>query len=357
MEALGKYLSDARQKLHITVAQIAKDTNIAKKYLDALESEDYSIFPSETYLKGFLKSYAEYLKLDSKEVLRIYETIKIAESPTPIEKLLPKRKINFRPIISVAGLSAAFIIVIVVIVFSVKGLGDLAKNSGSNEKKVKKGSNTYVYKKDDPEMMLNLKKDDIIEFVNNGEKNKIKIKELTPVVKLLTNESANSEVILIKSFPVKIDLNNDKTFELVCYLNQWDNEKANITISSKNITAETQVAENTTSLQGSNAEVIGKNTQKNKIDFSVDIAAPALFRYKADNNQEIEKYYSENSKNAISANDNVVLWSSNAGNITLNFHTFNKTVKLGDAGEIVIKLLKWKQNSSGEYELEISNLN
>ena len=43
-------LTSARESLGYTVEQIARDTNIAKSYLNALEHEDFSVFPGETYL-------------------------------------------------------------------------------------------------------------------------------------------------------------------------------------------------------------------------------------------------------------------------------------------------------------------
>ena len=69
MDSLGKFLKETRINLDISLGQIAKDTNIAKKYLEAIENEEYSIFPGDTYLKGFLRSYCEYLKLDPNEII------------------------------------------------------------------------------------------------------------------------------------------------------------------------------------------------------------------------------------------------------------------------------------------------
>jgi cytoskeleton protein RodZ len=358
MESLGKYLKDARSKLNISLGQIANDTNIAKKYLESLENEDYSIFPSETYLKGFLKSYCEYLKLNSNEVLKKYETIKIAESQVPLEKLIPKRKFNLRPLITIGSFVLILIFIIGITTIITKTIKNINKNNILSDKKNKDSKQpvTYTYKKDDPEQVLNLKKGDIIEYVMDNEKYKLAIKELTPVVKILTNASTNSEIILIKSFPVKIDVNNDNTVELNLYLNQWDSDKANIIISSKEINPN-QSVENKISLEGENPQVLTKLVQKSRIDFTVDVNGPAFFRYKIDDNPEVEKFYTDKYNNNFSAVEKVILWTSNAGNVSINFQNFNKTLKLGEIGDIAVKLIKYKQNANNEYELEISNLN
>jgi hypothetical protein len=66
---------------------VSKDTNIVVKYLEALENEEFDKFPSETYLLGFLRSYAEYLRLDADELIQAYKGYKIGESSTPLEEL------------------------------------------------------------------------------------------------------------------------------------------------------------------------------------------------------------------------------------------------------------------------------
>ena len=58
MESFGEKLRATRENLGYSIEQIARDTHIAKKYLIALEDEDFSIFPGETYLKGFLQNYS-----------------------------------------------------------------------------------------------------------------------------------------------------------------------------------------------------------------------------------------------------------------------------------------------------------
>ena len=48
----------------IEFAQAEQATKIRSKYLRALEEEHFELLPSETYVKGFLRTYADYLGLD-----------------------------------------------------------------------------------------------------------------------------------------------------------------------------------------------------------------------------------------------------------------------------------------------------
>lgn len=84
---IGETLRNAREAKRLTLKDVSNDTNIVVKYLEALENEDFDKFPSETYLLGFLRSYAEYLKVDADELIQAYKGYKIGESSTPLEEL------------------------------------------------------------------------------------------------------------------------------------------------------------------------------------------------------------------------------------------------------------------------------
>jgi cytoskeleton protein RodZ len=61
---IGNSLREARLRRGIEIAQAEQVTKIRGKYLRAIEDEQFDVLPSETYVKGFLRTYAEYLGLD-----------------------------------------------------------------------------------------------------------------------------------------------------------------------------------------------------------------------------------------------------------------------------------------------------
>jgi hypothetical protein len=61
---IGNSLREARVRRGIEFAQAELTTKIRGKYLRALEEEHFDVLPAETYVKGFLRTYAEYLGLD-----------------------------------------------------------------------------------------------------------------------------------------------------------------------------------------------------------------------------------------------------------------------------------------------------
>jgi cytoskeleton protein RodZ len=61
---IGNSLREARLRQHLDFPEIEQATKIRAKYLRALEDEQFDVLPAQTYVKGFLRSYAEYLGLD-----------------------------------------------------------------------------------------------------------------------------------------------------------------------------------------------------------------------------------------------------------------------------------------------------
>jgi cytoskeleton protein RodZ len=59
-----------RQK--IDIAEVESATKIRAKYLRALENEEFSLLPGNTFVKTFLRTYAEYLGLDSQLLIEEY---------------------------------------------------------------------------------------------------------------------------------------------------------------------------------------------------------------------------------------------------------------------------------------------
>jgi cytoskeleton protein RodZ len=61
---IGNSLREARIRRGIDFPQAEAATKIRGKYLRALEDEQFTLLPAQTYIKGFLRTYAEYLGLD-----------------------------------------------------------------------------------------------------------------------------------------------------------------------------------------------------------------------------------------------------------------------------------------------------
>ena len=133
MAELGNTLSRARRARGITLEDAERDTHVSKRYLQALETEDFSIFPAPVYARGFLRTYSRYLGLNPEELIRVFPngnlTVDITPLPTVVRPTSQFVNVNW----IVAGLVTLFLL----------GAGLLLLGSRDNSAQVADGgSNT-----------------------------------------------------------------------------------------------------------------------------------------------------------------------------------------------------------------------
>ncbi len=72
MKTVGEILRKARQEKNLDFETIERRTKIRKKYLEALEKNDWGKLHSPTYIKGFLRNYSNFLGLKAEEMVAIF---------------------------------------------------------------------------------------------------------------------------------------------------------------------------------------------------------------------------------------------------------------------------------------------
>jgi hypothetical protein len=73
MPDIGESLREARMRAKVDISEIEVQTKIRAKYLRALENEEWDLLPGPTYVKSFLRTYAEALDLDAKLLVDEYK--------------------------------------------------------------------------------------------------------------------------------------------------------------------------------------------------------------------------------------------------------------------------------------------
>lgn len=84
MKRTGDILKKAREKRGLSINEIALSLKISSKILKAIEDGDTSQLPAKTFLRGFVQSYAAYLRLDVNEVLKIFQEEMGTTKPSPL---------------------------------------------------------------------------------------------------------------------------------------------------------------------------------------------------------------------------------------------------------------------------------
>ena len=118
---IGSSLREARTRQGLDFPELEERTKIRPKYLRALEDERFDILPAPTYVRGFLRSYAEALGLDGQPFVDEYQTRFAVDedAPAPIRARrtpAPRRnRVGRESRIAVAALLAIAIVTALVI--------------------------------------------------------------------------------------------------------------------------------------------------------------------------------------------------------------------------------------------------
>jgi cytoskeleton protein RodZ len=116
---IGNSLREARLRQGYELPRVEADTKIRAKYLRALEEEHFEVLPGETYVKGFLRTYSEYLGLDGQLYVDEFNS-RFTREEEPLAPARPRRQAararavesNF-VIVALAGIIAVTILVVV----------------------------------------------------------------------------------------------------------------------------------------------------------------------------------------------------------------------------------------------------
>ena len=74
MPEIGDQLRETRMRNRIDITEVEAATKIRAKYLRALENEEWDLLPGPTFVKTFLRTYADYLGLDARNLVEEYRS-------------------------------------------------------------------------------------------------------------------------------------------------------------------------------------------------------------------------------------------------------------------------------------------
>ena len=94
VDGLGEFLRRERELRHISLDDVAERTKISRRYLEAIEEERYDRLPGETFVRGFIRAYAQSVGLDPDDTLLIYNHSRLVHdvAAPQTEHLAPDRR-------------------------------------------------------------------------------------------------------------------------------------------------------------------------------------------------------------------------------------------------------------------------
>ncbi|HEX5173717.1 MAG TPA: helix-turn-helix domain-containing protein [Gaiellaceae bacterium] len=140
MFEIGNSLREARERQGLGYPEIELATKIRAKYIRALEEEDFTSIPGDAYIRGFLRTYADYLGLDSDVYVDEYASRFITSwrdelPPRPERRRVPRRERPFER--RAVLLVLAGIVVVTALVFAawqIPGSSTPGSGTGTNDK-------------------------------------------------------------------------------------------------------------------------------------------------------------------------------------------------------------------------------
>jgi len=103
MIRVGQKFHDERVRRGLTVEDVARATKIRPSFITAIERGEYQKIPSASYAKGFVRNYAEFLGLPTKEVLALFrrefdveKNLKVLPEPYTRQQSIPVKRTKFQ---------------------------------------------------------------------------------------------------------------------------------------------------------------------------------------------------------------------------------------------------------------------
>ena len=366
VESFGIVLQKAREARGIDLDRASKETSISKKYLECLEKEQLTFLPGETYVKGFLLNYAEYLQLNPTEIMGLYEKTKVQLSTTPLNLLLePKKRFPWH--IVIAGFFAVILIATVAILATISN----KKKEAQRQEIISSIPKQSVYFLDTTPIERRIYIDDKIQVKLENEIVELTVKNTLDSLQLETPQGIQ---IIELGEETEIDLDGQPGGEILLFLEEISKVDATRGAqvhmmvlspdSNGSYTFETNTSNeiDTDSIAETNAitqnkKIIFDDTKAYPITLDATFRTVCLFRYKIDNRDSVETYITAGENITVTANNGIRIWMSNANAVTMKIIGDGKTVDLepGRPGQILVEDIKWIKEDD-KYKLVVINV-
>ena len=109
---IGETLANERKQQKISIADVSQKLRITQEYLTNIEDGNLEKLPSITYVTGFIRAYARFLKLDHHKICAQFKN-NLAEQDTKPKFNFPKTQINNKNNAGILALSAAIAAIVI----------------------------------------------------------------------------------------------------------------------------------------------------------------------------------------------------------------------------------------------------
>ncbi|MFP4330005.1 MAG: helix-turn-helix domain-containing protein [Alkalispirochaetaceae bacterium] len=372
MESIGAKLQGSRSSKGYSVEQVARETHIAKRFIEALEAEDFDAFPGEPYILGFLRTYAYFLDLDGDELVTLYRNTQLQESPPPMEELLDSRR---RP----SWIKIAIVVGLVLIVgagIAIAFASGLFAESPAEQEPV-----AAPLEEEEPEEQIvtssiTLTDEFLEQRFQEGTRLDIPVSGTTyPLTIAAINEGVtlrtpSSLELVTPGQEENFDMSGDGVADVrvvVRDITRGDSPTVVMRVD-RVVSSPSGSSERSDRAIGNASEtpVVGNSSEPDRLDpttvvaefeeeqeyiVEIEFRGYTLFRYLINGEDRSEQYMQSGDVFRTSVDGEILLWFSNAGSARVR--AAGREVPFGEAGEVAIGILRWNDDpATGEAQLE-----
>jgi cytoskeletal protein RodZ len=374
MESIGEKLRLARESNNLTIDQVARETHVAKRFLKALEDEEFDVFPGETYAMGFLRSYSEYLGLDAEDLIGIYRNIKIQEQPLPMSELLDSRPRLPSPRV-ILFVAAAVLILAAAGFLMYRAVSRGTSPAQVAQRPVAGAASDFVFQ--DEVRTQWFAQGDGISVPLAGKSYRIVV---SAIGDSLTLKVPGGTVDMGLSKERYIDLQGDSRPDIRIIWNDVDltspqkrvnlglyrttGQAADAALAAAGDTSDKAVPARLPSTSANppvraatiKPVVVAQAGQAGLFTLDFTFKNDCLFRYLVDTKDREDRFFQKGEQFTIdTAKKQVTIWLSNAGAARMRIQ--GRDFELGDLGQVATRMIAWRKDSNaGGYVLEITPL-
>lgn len=128
LRTIGNLLKERRHERELSIEEVSKITKIRSKYIQALEEGTYDMFPSEVYLKGFLKNYSRFLGINPERAHAMFRREREYQQKEPtigVSSKIRNRKFNFEITPGRLVILAALIAIVFTVIYIGSYIGNI----------------------------------------------------------------------------------------------------------------------------------------------------------------------------------------------------------------------------------------
>ncbi|HCL57680.1 MAG TPA: hypothetical protein DHW82_11825 [Spirochaetia bacterium] len=224
---IGELLKAKREEKKISLDTVASATNIAKKFIIAIEEDCFEKLPGSIHITGFVRLYGFYLEMEENFLMeKLAKQLRFEEHP-PLDEIMHvsqevgrnKKKVNPLFFLSIS----VFILLVIIIIYKVKTSTPEESNLANEKEKV------MVFEEE-----MNIKKNQNLIFPEEYGNLQFKVDQINETLIHMIPEGNNlnlKPIVITKNDVFKLDFNDDGYFDIQMNVSKISDGEAVVILS------------------------------------------------------------------------------------------------------------------------------